>query len=294
MSRKVIVPADEDSKVMNALEEKENELSVRIQEDDKLFLEEGEEYNLHVCMMKSRECIKQAKSALTALGRQLILIKNHEPHGNFMSAVEDLGLDIRFANRLMAGARWNIQDSERLEKLGKSKFLELTILDDKEAEALADGKELEGIGTFDDIAKMSVKELRSALREEKKKRQKERDAQEEAISQKEKKLNELEQELRYRQPPTKADIAQAKLDEKRKPLFTAIMSCIEDLSVAIDRVEDICRTDDVQLDQLTRLARSFDSEMSLLKEKLDVLDEALNAACPIKEDVPCTSNTPNK
>ena len=41
MSRKVIVPADEDSKVMNALEEKENELSVRIQEDDKLFLEEG-------------------------------------------------------------------------------------------------------------------------------------------------------------------------------------------------------------------------------------------------------------
>ena len=48
------------------------------------------------------------------------------------------------------------------------------------------------------------------------------------------------------------------------------------------------------LDQLTRLARSFDCEMSLLKEKLDTLDEALNAACPIKEDVPCTSNTPNK
>ena len=104
----------------------------------------------------------------------------------------------------------------------------------------------------------------------------------------------MEMELAGRQPPTKEDIAQATLDEKRKPLFTAIMSGIEDLSVAIDRVEDICRTDDVQLDQLTRLARSFDSEMSLLKEKLDTLDEALNAACPIKEDVPCTSNTPNK
>ena len=104
----------------------------------------------------------------------------------------------------------------------------------------------------------------------------------------------MEMELAGRQPPTKEDIAQAKLDEKRKPLFTAIMSGIEDLSVAIDRVEDICRTSDVQLDQLTRLARSFDSEMSLLKEKLDTLDEALNAACPIKEDVPCTSNTPNK
>ena len=162
----------------------------------------------------------------------------------------------------------------------RATLVALTVLDDEQAAELDETGELEGVGTVDEIKQMTYRELQSALREEKKKRKEERKAQEEAISQKERKLNELEQELRYRQPPTKEDIAQAKLDEKRKPLFTAIMSGIEDLSVAIDRVEDICRTDDVQLDQLTRLARSFDCEMSLLKEKLDTLDEALNAACP--------------
>lgn len=139
-----------------------------------------------------------------------------------------------------------------------------------------------------------VRKLREDRKQQDEDHQKKIEALEKVVRQKEGKISDMEMELAGRQPLTKEDIAQAKLDEKRKPLFTAIMSGIEDLSVAIDRVEDICRTDDVQLDQLTRLARSFDSEMSLLKEKLDVLDEALNAACPVKEDVPCTSNTPNK
>lgn len=289
MGRKVIAPADEDSRAMNMIEERESELVIRMQEDDKLFLEEGEEYNLHVCMMKSRECIKQAKSALTALGRQLILIKNHEPHGNFMSAVEDLGLDIRFANRLMAGARWNVQDSERIEKLGKSKFLELTILDDKEAEALADGKEIGGIGTLDDIAKMSVKELRSALRAEKKKREDEREAQEEAINQKEKKLNELEQELRYRQPPTKEDLAQAKLDELKKDLFRQVGGTIHELQQLIALVERAQQIDGVTVEQLDAWAlieepEDFFPQVFELAEELNEMIENIRPAKPESED----------
>lgn len=289
MGRKVIAPADEDSRAMNMIEERESELVIRMQEDDKLFLEEGEEYNLHVCMMKSRECIKQAKSALTALGRQLILIKNHEPHGNFMSAVEDLGLDIRFANRLMAGARWNVQDSERIEKLGKSKFLELTILDDKEAEALADGKEIEGIGTLDDIAKMSVKELRSALRAEKKKREDEREAQEEAINQKEKKLNELEQELRYRQPPTKEDLAQAKLDELKKDLFRQVGGTIHELQQLIALVERAQQIDGVTVEQLDAWAlieepEDFFPQVFELAEELNEMIENIRPAKSERED----------
>jgi len=289
MGRKVIAPADEDSRAMNMIEERESELVIRMQEDDKLFLEEGEEYNLHVCMMKSRECIKQAKSALTALGRQLILIKNHEPHGNFMSAVEDLGLDIRFANRLMAGARWNVQDAERIEKLGKSKFLELTILDDKEAEALADGKEIEGIGTLDDIAKMSVKELRSALRAEKKKREDEREAQEEAINQKEKKLNELEQELRYRQPPTKEDLAQAKLDELKKDLFRQVGGTIHELQQLIALVERAQQIDGVTVEQLDAWAlieepEDFFPQVFELAEELNEMIENIRPAKPERED----------
>lgn len=179
-------------------------------------------------------------------------------------------------------------------EFGRTQLKILSVLDDEQIAQMEETGELPGVGTVDEIRQMKRKDLEDSLRKEKEERQKEREALEKVVRQKEGKISDMEMELAGRQPPTKEDIAQAKLDEKRKPLFTAIMSGIEDLSVAIDRVEDICRTDDVQLDQLTRLARSFDSEMSLLKEKLDTLDEALNAACPIKEDAPCTSNTPNK
>ena len=293
MGRKAKGESAPETQAMDALAQKERDKELSAVEVDKAYLPEGETYNLHVIMERARFYRAETANSLIELGKQIILLKHHEPHGQFLAVLDELGLAERSAQYAMSAAQ-RFANTPTLADLGSSKMKALTVLDDDSIQKLEAGESVDGLGTIDEVSRMTMKELRSALREEKKKRKEEREAQEAAISQKEKKLNELEQELRYRQPPTKEDIAQAKLDEKRKPLFTAIMSGIEDLSVAIDRVEDICRTDDVQLDQLTRLARSFDSEMSLLKEKLDTLDEALNAACPIKEDVPCTSNTPNK
>lgn len=293
MGRKANRSADAEGALMDAAAKKEAEKALSVQEVDKAYLPVGESYNLHVVMERARFYQTQAATSLIELGKQIILLKSHEPHGQFLAAIEELGMAERSARYAMAAAQ-KFSNRQTTAVLGNEKIRALTVLDDDSIKMLEDGGGLAGIGTLDDIEKMTVKELKSALRTEKQKRKEEREAQEAAISQKEQKLNELEMELRYREPPTKEQLAQAKLDEKRRPLFTAIMSGIEDLSVAIDRVWDICRTDDVQLDQLTRLARSFDSEMSLLKEKLDMLDEAFNTACPIKEDAPCTSSMPNK
>ena len=293
MGRKRIKEISEETMAMESYAEKNKQRELSIQELDSMFLGDGEEYNLYICMQRARSAINDTGRAFAILGANLRLMKAHHNHGEFEEILSQLNVSERTARYAMSASR-KFPNLQALADFPRATQIALTVLDDEQASELDETGELEGVGTLDDIKKMTYRELQSALREEKKKRKEEREAQEAAISQKEKKLNELEQELRYRQPPTKEDIAQAKLDEKRKPLFTAIMSGIEDLSVAIDRLEDICRTDDVQLDQLTRLARSFDSEMSLLKEKLDTLDEALNAACPIKEDVPCTSNTPNK
>ncbi len=293
MGRKRIKEISEETMAMESYAEKNKQRELSIQELDSMFLGDGEEYNLYICMQRARSAINDTGRAFAILGANLRLMKAHHNHGEFEEILSQLNVSERTARYAMSASR-KFPNLQALADFPRATQIALTVLDDEQASELDETGELEGVGTLDDIKKMTYRELQSALREEKKKRKEEREAQEAAISQKEKKLNELEQELRYRQPPTKEDIAQAKLDEKRKPLFTAIMSGIEDLSVAIDRLEDICRTDDVRLDQLTRLARSFDSEMSLLKEKLDTLDEALNAACPIKEDVPCTSNTPNK
>lgn len=293
MGRKANRSADAEGALMDTAAKKEAEKALSVQEVDKAYLPVGESYNLHVVMERARFYQTQAATSLIELGKQIILLKSHEPHGQFLAAIEDLGMAERSARYAMAAAQ-KFSNRQTTAVLGNEKIRALTVLDDDSIKTLEEGGGLAGIGTLDDIEKMTVKELKSALRAEKQKRKEEREAQEAAISQKEQKLNELEMELRYREPPTKEQLAQAKLDEKRKPLFTAIMSGIEDLSVAIDRVWDMCRTEDVQLDQLTRLARSFDSEMSLLKEKLDMLDEAFNTACPIKEDAPCTSSMPNK
>ena len=284
---------NEDAQAMDLVAAKAKEAELSTAEVDKAYLPEGETYNLHITMKRARFYQAQAANSLIELGKQLLLLKHHEPHGQFIVAVEELGLAYRSAAYAMTAAQ-KFSNVPLVAHLGRTKLKVLSVLDDEQIAQMKETGTLAGVGTVDEIKKMSRKDLEAALREEKKKRKEEREAQEAAISQKEKKLNELEMQLRYREPPTKEELAQAELDEKRKPLFTAIMSGIEDLSVATDRILDICRIDNIQIDQLTRLARSFDSEMSLLKERLDELDETLNAACPIKEDVPCMSNTQSK
>lgn len=283
----------DDTKAMELAAQNQHEKEMSVQEIDSKYLPEGESYNLFICMTRAKDAENTAGQAFVALGQQLALIKAHETSEQFHAAMENMDISWRTANYAMAAAR-KFSNSPLGAKFGRTQLKILSVLDDEQIAQMEETGELPGVGTVDEIQRMKRKDLEDSLRKEKEERQKEREALEKVVRQKEGKISDMEMELAGRQPPTKEDIAQAKLDEKRKPLFTAIMSGIEDLSVAIDRVEDICRTDDVQLDQLTRLARSFDSEMSMLKEKLDTLDEALNAACPIKEDVPCTSNTPNK
>lgn len=263
---------------------------------------DGLPYDYNRLIETGRVATRNIYQSMLDLGKACMRIAAHETRGKFEEALERMGAshaDGWFARQAVLKIG-DVPESSPVNFLGKRKIRSVLQLDEPIIKTYLEGGDL-GTIPHDDVEKMSSRQLEEEvrkLREDRKQQdedhQKKIEALEKVVRQKEGKISDMEMELAGRQPPTKEDIAQAKLDEKRKPLFTAIMSGIEDLSVAIDRVEDICRTSDVQLDQLTRLARSFDSEMSLLKEKLDTLDEALNAACPIKEDVPCTSNTPNK
>ena len=263
---------------------------------------DGLPYDYNRLIETGRVATRNIYQSMLDLGKACMRIAAHETRGKFEEALERMGAshaDGWFARQAVLKIG-DVSESSPVNFLGKRKIRSVLQLDEPIIKTYLEGGDLGPI-PHDDVEKMSSRQLEEEvrkLREDRKQQdedhQKKIEALEKVVRQKEGKISDMEMELAGRQPPTKEDIAQAKLDEKRKPLFTAIMSGIEDLSVAIDRVEDICRTDDVQLDQLTRLARSFDSEMSLLKEKLDTLDEALNAACPVKEDVPCTSNTPNK
>lgn len=270
---------------MDVYAEKNAQQALVMQQDDKRFLAEGEKYNLHICLERAKESLSQIRRGLIRLGGQLILLKNHEAHGNFTAAVESLGISINFAQRAMIAARQFGENPEAAERLGNTKIVELSFLTNEEAKDLAIGKEIEGVGTLDEIERMTTRELRSALREEKKKRKEERDAQEAAISQKEKKLNELEMELRYREPPTKEELAQAALDELKKKFFLQVgeaSHALHNLMLTIIQAQEI---PDVNITQLQGfITLEPEGLLSSIFDYSDTLDEMIENICPTRAE----------
>lgn len=111
---------------------------------------------------------RRSVEALLAVGTRLILLKEQIPHGEFTHRVELLGFSYRTAHRFMQAALKTAK-SANLAVLatqieGAGKFLELVTLDDDDLEALKEGGTVAGL-TLDDVDRMSVSDLKAALRE---------------------------------------------------------------------------------------------------------------------------------
>ena len=121
----------------------------------------------------ARDAIKRIGMAIFELGGYLLLLKERAGHGKFMPVLERLGINQHSANKYMAVTQRfaNSSTSTNLEKLGFSKMTELLPLDDGQVEELTELGQT-GELALDDVARMSVKELRAAVRKER--REKER------------------------------------------------------------------------------------------------------------------------
>ncbi|EAT4153012.1 DUF3102 domain-containing protein [Salmonella enterica] len=114
----------------------------------------------------------QSAEAMLEAGKRLVILKENEPHGDFVEIVENqLGLHVRAAQRMMKASLKYLSPAlesktTTLSHLGKAKLFELVSEDDEELIELAEGGTVAGM-TFDDIDRMSVRELRKALRESK-------------------------------------------------------------------------------------------------------------------------------
>lgn len=112
------------------------------------------------------------------VGRGLAVLKQACEHGQFLPRLEDLGIDHSVAKRFMQAAFKfsNGATSHHLTKAigSQSKLFELLVLDDDQTEELEQTGQTGGL-TLDDVASMSVKELRAALRKERDTRKAEKD-----------------------------------------------------------------------------------------------------------------------
>ncbi len=114
----------------------------------------------------------QSTEAMLEVGKRLTILKECEPHGEFENIVRNgLGIPERTAQRIMQAAIKFLSPTleskaPTLALLNKSKLFELMTEDDEELAELAEGGTVAGL-TLDDIDRMSVRELRKALRESK-------------------------------------------------------------------------------------------------------------------------------
>jgi hypothetical protein len=112
--------------------------------------------------------IRRSVETCLEMGRGLCVLKEACGHGQFVARLDVLGIDKHVASRFMqAAAKFaKLPTSATLPKAiaSQSKLFEMLVLDDEQIEEL----ELTGQTgelKLDDIATMSVKELRAALRE---------------------------------------------------------------------------------------------------------------------------------
>lgn len=119
---------------------------------------------------EARFYMAQSAEAMLEAGKRLIVLKESEPHGEFVEIVEkDLGLAARTAQQMMQATLKYFSPklqskAQALAHLGKTKLFELMAADDEELVELTEGGTVAGL-TLDDVDRMTTRELRRALRE---------------------------------------------------------------------------------------------------------------------------------
>lgn len=159
--------------------------------------------------------MRRSVEACLEVGRGLTVLKSACGHGNFVARLDVLGIDRKVAAKFMQSATKfsNVSSTRHLtDAIGsQTKLFEMLVLDDEQLEEL----ELTGQTgelKLDDIATMSVKELRAALRETRENAE----AQARLLADKNSKIDELAAKLTTKKPRVQTPPPDVEGEEIRK------------------------------------------------------------------------------
>lgn len=112
--------------------------------------------------------MRRSVEACLEVGKGLAVLKAACPHGQFAARLDVLGIDVHVASRFIQSAKKfsNLPSTANLTKAigNQTKLFEMLVLDDEQIDELGEFGQT-GELTLDDVATMSVKELRTAVRE---------------------------------------------------------------------------------------------------------------------------------
>ncbi|MEM0538142.1 DUF3102 domain-containing protein [Enterobacter sp. FUJ80071] len=248
---------------------------------------DGLPYERDRIVHETRFYMAQSAEAMLEAGKRLVILKENEPHGDFINILEnDLGLEPRVARRMMQASVKFLgngdQNSKRtaLTVLGKTKLYELMVLDDEELDALADGGTVAG-ATLDDIDRMTSRELKAALREARETNA----AQQRVLADKNEKIDSLSTKLekKSRIQPPKPDEEVKKLRAEVTALAVEAESAIAvRLSSAFETLCAYCAENmiDTPRDFMAGLVCQLESTARGLRSTFDLPDEPTGNVAP--------------
>ncbi len=196
----------------------------------------GETYNEERWIERGRQAVRQTMEGMFELGRTLIILKEHTEHGRFMEIVKSqFGIGHAETARLMSAtqrfATPQMQKAApKLMDLGKSKLLELLVEEDVTLVGFAEGEEVNGM-TLDDVDRMTVRELRVALRESRETAE----AKDKVIADKNKKVDELAEKLAKKQTGVK----EPKAEDVGSELTMRLSSLEVGIRSEVSRLKDL-------------------------------------------------------
>ncbi|HCO6615864.1 TPA: DUF3102 domain-containing protein [Escherichia coli] len=253
---------------------------------------DGLPYERDRIVHEARFYMAQSAESMLEAGKRLIILKENEPHGDFVGIVEEqLGLHVRAAQRMMKASLKYLSPklepkATTLSLLGKAKLFELVAEDDEDLAELADGGTVAGL-TLDDVDRMSVRELRQALREARETNA----AQQQVLAGKDEKINELATKLekKSRIQPPEPDEEVKKLRGEVTALAVEAESAIAvRLSGAFETLCEYCSKNmiDTPRDFMAGLVCQIERSVHALRETFD-LD-----AAPSGNDAPAWLTEP--
>ena len=247
---------------------------------------DGLPYERDRIVHEARFYMAQSAEAMLEAGKRLIILKENEPHGDFINIVEsELSMSKRTAQVMMQASIKYL--SPQLESkaqtfalLGKAKLFELMTEDDENLAELADGGTVAGL-TLDDVDRMSVRELRQALREARETNA----AQQRVLADKNEKIDSLSTRLEK-----KSRIQPPEPDEEVKKLRAEVTALAVEAESAIavrlySAFEPLCaycaeNMIDTPRDFMAGLVCQLESTARSLRSTFDLPDEPTGNAAP--------------
>ncbi|MDR3935158.1 MAG: DUF3102 domain-containing protein [Escherichia sp.] len=248
---------------------------------------DGLPYERDRIVHEARFYMAQSAESMLEAGKRLIILKENEPHGDFTNILEnELGLAPQVARRMMQASMKFLGEGDEPTKrstssvLGKAKLYALMVLDTEELDELADGGTVAGL-TLDDVDRMSVRELRQALREARETNA----AQQRVLADKNEKIDSLSTRLekKSRIQPPEPDEEVKKLRAEVTALAVEAESAIAvRLSSAFETLCAYCAENmiDTPRDFMAGLVCQLESTARSLRSTFDLPDEPTGNAAP--------------